>query len=90
MKEELMHRESISGMVLSVAFLDEMKRTDLLAKMTIAMFAQKSCQHNALQKQMTHLHKSTVYACMFCNGTKVYSNPEVCNLPSMRVRHATI
>jgi hypothetical protein len=44
-----MHRESISGMVLSVAFLDEMKRTDLLAKMTIAMFAQKSCRHNALQ-----------------------------------------
>jgi hypothetical protein len=67
MKEELMHGESISGIVLSVAFLDQMKCTNLLAKMNIAMFAQKSSWHNALQEQTTHLQKSTVYAFMFCN-----------------------
>jgi hypothetical protein len=67
-----------------------MRCTDLLAKMNIVMFAQKSSWHNALQEQMTHLQKSIVYAFMFCNWRKVYSNPEVCNLPSMHVSHATI
>jgi hypothetical protein len=67
MKEELMKWESISGIILSVTFLDQMKCTDLLAKMNIVMFVQKWSWHNALQEQMTHLQKSTVYAFMFCN-----------------------
>jgi hypothetical protein len=44
-----------------------MKCTELLAKMNIGMFAEKSCGHNGLEEQTTHLQKSTVYAGMFCN-----------------------